>query len=207
MVGNAAHGAGMTVASYPSTLVTHLVLAIVLTASTTAAAQGDAAQQAAQRLDRFAARPELSSENRFLHEQAAALLERWRQAPPQSFLAGRMELAYTISSMRANASSRLETSAKATTRARRQDGSCRGIWSALISGCRKASIFRHRRRIPPATIVVAARHLYQVARSAYHERDYGRVRLLSQAARDVLDALEMLAQAGRGVPDPPRIPD
>ena len=52
-----------------------------------------------------------------------------------------------------------------------------------------------------------ARRLYQVARAAYDDREYARVRLLSEASRDIIMAVERLAQAEMGVPDPPRLPE
>lgn len=181
--------------------------ALVLTAAHPAA-QDDPIRTAAYRLAVLSSRANLSPENVFVHEQAGSLLERWRKAAPGSFLAGRLELATTDL---LNASEHILASREPS-----NTGDASEETRRLIARDLERTYFRiqegdyfsrQSQEAQAPQYVQIARRLYQLARAAYDDKLYARVRRLSDASREVISALERLAQAGKGVPDPPRLPE
>jgi hypothetical protein len=53
--------------------------------------------------------------------------------------------------------------------------------------------------------VRTAQRLYQQARAAYDAREYRRARHLADAAQEVIEGLENLAQAAVRIPEPPKL--
>ena len=172
------------------------------------AAQTDPIKQVSERLSQLMARSGGTDETAFLHDQAESLIERWRSAPAGSFQAERLELA---------ADDLLDASEHLlAARSLRNGGNADEETRRLMARDLERTYFRlqeggyfagQAQERNAAQYVVTARRVYQLARAAYDERDYARVRLLSQAAREIISGLERLAQAAFGVPDPPRLPE
>ena len=172
------------------------------------AAQNEPPRETMQRVRALTSRLELPPENVFLHEQISVMLERCRRAPAGAFLVERLHLAMLDL---IDASERLlEARSAPATEDRSEDT------RHLMARDLERTYFRIQqgdyfvRQFPGASgpqFARLARRVYQLARAAYDEREYARVRLLSQASQDVVMALERLAQAEVGVPDPPRLPE
>jgi hypothetical protein len=172
------------------------------------AAQGDPIRRASERLGHLVARPGGTDETMFLHEQAESLIERWRRAPAGSFQAERLELAtddLLDASEHLLAARGLRPGGEADEETRRlMARDLERTYFRLREGAYFAGQAQERNA---QQYVVAARRIYQLARAAYDEREYARVRLLSEGAREIISGLERLAQAAFGVPDPPRLPE
>lgn len=185
-----------------------LAVTLLVAAGMSAGVQDDALRQAAQRLSTLSSRTQLTAENRFLHERVSALLERRRKAPAGSFLAGRLELA--IQDL-LDASERILEVPNGRERDDRSEATrrlmARDLERTYFSLQEGDYFARQSEEQNASQYVIAARRLYQFARAAYDERDYGRVRRLSQASRQIIGGLEKVAQAARGVPDLPRLPE
>lgn len=183
-------------------------IVLLCIATLPAAAQGDPVKQAAERLAQLTARSAGTDETVFLHEQAAYLINRWRRAPSGSFLAGRLELAtrdLLDASETILAARGLRTGGAADEDTRRlMARDLERTYFRLQEGAYFAGQAQEQNA---SQYVAVARRIYQLARAAYDDLDYDRVRLLSQAAREIVSGLERLAQAARGVPDPPRLPE
>ncbi|MGH9257791.1 MAG: hypothetical protein ACRD3C_24800 [Vicinamibacterales bacterium] len=183
-----------------------LVLVVPLVAGSPTAAQDEPIREAAQRLRNLSARPDLTSENAFLHEQVGSLVERLRKAPPGSFVAGRLELAVKDlldASERIIESRNGRLSRDASEETRRL--MARDLERTYFRIQQADYFSRQSQESSGPQYVWVARRLYQLGRAAYDEREYARVRLLSEACRNIIGALELLAQAVAGVPDPPRL--
>lgn len=202
--------------------VTFFALALLFTAAPYLQAQGDdrrsrrdeqrkaeSIQKISQRLDRLSSRPNLLQENHFLHNQVSALLERSRQAPAGSYLLGRLQSAmgdlldaseYILESQEGRRE-RDDDTEEASRRAARD---LERSYFRIMQG----DYFASQSRENNATeYVLTARRLYQQARAAYDAADYRRARRLAEAGREVISALESLAQATVPVPEPPKLPE
>jgi hypothetical protein len=181
-------------------------LLLLLAVLTPAATQNEPPRDTVLRLRALTARTDLDPQNVFLHEQVALMIERCRRAPVGAFLVERLHLA-----MR----DLLEASERIVEARTGRPGDDRTEETRrLMARDLERTYFRIQqgdyfsRQFPDSSgpqYVRTARLLYQLARAAYDDREYVRVRLLSEAARDIVMALERLAQAEVGVPDPPRI--
>jgi hypothetical protein len=180
----------------------------LLVGAAPAAAQNEPPRDTMQRLRNLTARTDLAPENTFLHEQVALMAERCRRAPPNAFLVERLHLAmlHLI-----DASERLLEARSGRPADDRSEDT-----RHLMARDLERTYFRVQQGdyfvgqfqgSSGPHYVRLARRFYQLARAKYDERDYERVRLLSQASQDVIMALERLAQAEVGVPDPPRLPE
>lgn len=182
--------------------------ALLLTAIAPVAGQEDRIRLAAQRLSSLTAKPNPTAENQFVLQQASALLDKWRRVPPDAFIAGRLELA--VQDL-LDASERLTEAHMSPDRNDASEETRRLMARDLertYFRLQEGDYFsRQATESNAAQYVVAARRVYQLARVAYDEKSYARVRTLSQASRDIISSLERLAQAARGVPDPPRLPE
>jgi hypothetical protein len=183
-------------------------LAVLLVLAAPAAGQNEPLRDSVQRLRVLTAKSDLTPESSFLHDQIAILIERCRRAPADSFPAERLQLA--ISDL-LDASERV-MQARTTRPANDRSEETRRLMARDL----ERTYFRIQQGDYFSTqfqdasggqYVRVARRLYQIARAAYDDREYGRVRLLSEAARDIIMGLERLAQAEMGVPDPPRLPE
>jgi hypothetical protein len=191
--------------------VTHisLVLVIAVALATGAAAQDDPLRDTVQRLRALTSRTDLTPENVFLHEQIGILVDRSRRAPAGwSFLVERLDLAMKDF---LDASERIVESRSGRLGDDRSEEMrflmARDLERTYFRIQQGDYFARQSQGSSGAQYVRVARRLYQVARAAYDDREYARVRLLSEASRDIIMGLERLAQAEMGVPDPPRLPE
>ena len=185
-----------------------LALVIVAALAPGAAAQDDPFRDTVQRLRALTSRTDLTPENVFLHDQVGVLIERCRRAPADSFLVERLDLA--IRDL-LDASERI-LEARSGRLADDRSEEMRFLMARDLERTyfriQQGDYFaRQSQGASGSQHVRVARRLYQVARAAYDDREYARVRLLSEAARDIIMGVERLAQAEMGVPDPPRLPE
>jgi hypothetical protein len=158
-----------------------------------------------RRLERYSAARELTMERKFLHARAADLLERVRGAPAGSFPLRRLFEA--VDSV-LDASEEIETSTG--NRGCRDDDDCgnrqdtaRDLERTYFRVMQGDYYAKQSKETNADEYVRTARRLYQFARQAYDAADYRRAQRLADAAREVTEALENLAQAAVPVPDPP----
>ncbi len=192
-----------------------LVLALVFTASLYVEAQGRRSEErkarslgrVSRQLDRLSSTPDLSQESRFLHEQAASLLERASQTPAGS------DLFYRLESAMENL---LDASGQILrTRPRERDTNIEAARRRAVRDLERSYFrvlqgdyfARQSQESNAAEYVVTARQLYQLARAAYDEGDLRRARNLAEASRRVTSGLEDLALAAVPLPEPPRLPE
>ena len=185
-----------------------LALMIVVALRADSAAQDDPFRDTVYRLRVLTAATDLTAENVFLHEQIGVVLERCRRAPAGSFLVERLTLAMNDL---LDASGRIvEAKRNPPSDDRSEDmrfDMARDLERTYFRIQQGDYFARQSQGASGAQYVRVARRLYQVARAAYDDREYARVRLLSEASRDIIMAVERLAQAEMGVPDPPRLPE
>ena len=185
-----------------------LALLIVAALAAGGAAQEDHLRDTVQRLRALTSRTDLTPENVFLHEQIAILIERCRRAPAGSFHVERLVLAMTDL---LDASERVVEARVARPNDDRSEEMrflmARDLERTYFRIQQGDYFARQSQAASGGQYVRVARRLYQVGRAAYDDREYGRVRLLSEAARDIIMGVERLAQAEIGVPDPPRLPE
>jgi hypothetical protein len=181
---------------------------IVVALRTDSAAQDDPFRDTVHRLRVLTAATDITPENTFLHEQVAVVLERCRRAPAGSFLVERLSLAMNDL---LDASGRIiEAKRNPPSDDRSEDmrfDMARDLERTYFRIQQGDYFARQSQGASGGQYVRVARRLYQVARAAYDDREYARVRLLSEASRDIIMAVERLAQAEMGVPDPPRLPE
>ena len=167
-----------------------------------------ALQDTLTELNRLSAMPNLSEENRFLHERVSSLLEVSREAPADSYLFDRLESAMDdlldasehILDLGADGRGRNETVEEIRQRTARQ-------LERTYFRTQQGDYFAGQSQESNSSeYVLTARRLYQLARAAYDAEDYRRARIVAEASREVIDALESLAQAAVPIPDPPRLP-
>ena len=189
---------------------TRIPLALVIVAALRAggAAQDDPFRETVYRLRVLTTTTDLTPENVFLHEQIGVVLERCRRAPAGSFLVERLNLAMTDL---LDASERIIEAKRSPSSDDRSEEMrflmARDLERTYFRIQQGDYFARQSQGASGSQYVRAARRLYQVARAAYDDREYARVRLLSEASRDIIMAVERLAQAEMGVPDPPRLPE
>lgn len=185
-----------------------LALAIVLALAGSGAAQEDPYRDAVGRLRLLTSRADLTPENEFLHEQIGLLIERCRRAPAGSFHAERLALAMKDL---LDASERVVEARVARPNDDRSEEMrflmARDLERTYFRIQQGDYFARQSQGASGSQYVRVARRLYQIARAAYDEREYARVRLLSEASRDIIMGVERLAQSEMGVPDPPRLPE
>lgn len=147
-----------------------------------------------------------SEESVFLHERAAELLHRVKEAR------GGEEYRFDRLSRAADslleASERILDSAKP---AKENDDDDQREAARELERCyfrvKQADYFaRQAREAEEKAYLLHIRRIYQQARSAYDLKDYRKARLLADAAEETVDALERLAQARIRIPEPPRLP-
>ena len=185
-----------------------LVLILVAALATGGAAQEDPLRDTVQRLRALTSRADLTPENVFLDEQVGLLIERCRRAPAGSFVVERLDLAMKDF---LDASERI-SEAKSGRLGDDRSEEMRFLMARDLERTyfriQQGDYFERQSQGSSVTQYVrVARRLYQVARAAYDDREYARVRLLSEASRDIIMGVERLAQAEIGVPDPPRLPE
>jgi hypothetical protein len=159
-----------------------------------------------QRLNRLASDPELSEEQRFLHDRVGELMKRARETPGGSYVFGRLEEA--IDDL-LDASDELRDSRRASNddeeEDRARERTARELEQTYFR-VRQGDYFAKQSGDPHALDYVrTSQRLYQQARAAYDAQEYRRSRHLGGAAEEVIAGLENLAQAAVRIPDPPKL--
>ena len=161
------------------------------------------------RLNRLASRPDLSEEQLFLHARVSELLDRARQAPAGSYLFDRLDSAIDDLLDASGELERVKTPDDDVERedreAEAQRRTARDLEGAYFR-VQQGEYFGEQSGDPKAgEYVRLAQRLYQQGRSAYDSGKYWRARQLADAAREVIDSLEGLAQAAVRIPELPRL--
>jgi len=166
--------------------------------------QRERLKELSEKLARWQRAPQPSETNTYLHQQAAALMERARQAAQEQYRFDRLcraadallEASESIFEAR-EPEKRAEPDDQEDA-ARRLERSYfrlqQGAYFALQCGEAEAGAY-----------VKHARALYQQARGAYDQKQYRKAEKLGEAAGEIIGALERLAQARVRVPEPPRL--
>jgi len=164
----------------------------------------EALEEFSGRLSRLSSDPDLTEEQRFLHERVAELMTRAREAEAGSYLFGRLE--ETMDDL-LDASGELR-------QARRNEGGSNEEGQERTARDLERTYFRVRQGDYFARqsgdshaddYIRLAQRLYQQARAAYDIREFRRARSIADAAREVIEGLENLAQAAVRVPEPPKL--
>jgi hypothetical protein len=166
-------------------------------------------RRVSQHLNRLSSRPELTQENRFIHEQVSSLLDRSRQAPAGSYLFDRLHSAMEdllnasehILDSRQTGNDRDGNTEAAKRRIARD---LERTYFRIQQGDYFASQSQERNA---AEYVLTARRLYQLARVAYDQASHFQARRLADASREVISSLESLAQAAMPNAEPPKLPE
>jgi hypothetical protein len=201
-----------------------LFLAVLLVAPSSLQAQGEQRrsrrpteeqkkaemlEKVSNRLSRLTARSDLTPEHLFLHDQVAALTERARAAAAGSYLLDRLGSAMED----LLDASELITPPESAGRDREEAGeeaqrrTARDLERTYFRIQQGDYFAGQAQESNAAQYVLTARRLYQQARAAYDSAGYRRARRIAEAAREVISALESLAQAAVPVPQPPRLPE
>ncbi len=161
------------------------------------------------RLNRLASRPDLSEEQLFLHARVSELLDRARQAPAGSYLFDRLDSAIDDLLDASGRLQRIKTPDEDVEREDRESEAQRRTARDLertYFRVQQGEYFGEQSGDPKAgEYVRLAQRLYQQGRSAYDGGTYWRARQLADAAREVIDGLEGLAQAAVRIPELPRL--
>lgn len=163
-----------------------------------------------QRLNRLTSRSQdLFEEQRFLHARVSELLDRAREAPAGSYLFDRLESAMDDF---LDASEELreirepgEDEAKEDRQRGAQQRTARELEKAYFRVKQGDYFGRQSKDAHAKEYVRLAGRLYQQGRLAYDSGKYWRARRFAEAAREVIDGLESLAQAAVRVPEPPKL--
>ena len=161
------------------------------------------------RLNRLASKPDLSEEQLFLHARVSELLDRARQAPAGSYLFDRLDSAIDDLLDASGRLQRIKTPDDDVEREDRESEAQRRTARDLertYFRVQQGEYFGEQSGDPKAgEYVRLAQRLYQQGRSAYDGGTYWRARQLADAAREVVDSLEGLAQAAVRIPELPRL--
>ena len=161
------------------------------------------------RLNRLASKPDLSEEQLFLHARVSELLDRARQAPAGSYLFDRLDSAIDDLLDSSGRLQRIKTPDDDVEREDRESEAQRRTARDLertYFRVQQGEYFGEQSGDPKAgEYVRLAQRLYQQGRSAYDSGKYWRARQLADAAREVVDSLEGLAQAAVRIPELPRL--
>ena len=161
------------------------------------------------RFNRLASDPELAEEQHFLHERVQELMERARQAEAGSYLFGRLEEAMDDL---LDASDELRDARRVPQdndndddEQEAQERTARDLEQAYFR-VRQGDYFARQSGEPQGkNYAQTAQRLYQQARAAYDGKEFRRARHLADAAREVIEGLENLAQAAVRIPEPPKL--
>ena len=157
-----------------------------------------------RRLNKVASGPEFSPESQFLHGRIAALLNRAREAPAGSYVLGRLLAASddlldgSEELIKAGATRKNEGNGA-------QEKAARDLERSYFRIKEGEYFARQSKENDAGDYVGTSKRLYQQARAAYDANHYWRSRRLAEAAREVIDALENLAQAAVRIPEPPKL--
>jgi hypothetical protein len=161
-----------------------------------------------ERLNALASKPEVSEEQIFLHARVSELLGRAREAPAGSYLFDRLESAIDDLLDASRELQRIRRPDEDEDAEDRESDAQRETARDLEKTyfrVRQGEYFAEQSGAPKAgEYVRLAQRLYQQGRSAYDGGRYWRARRFADAAREVIEGLEGLAQAAVRIPEPPR---
>jgi hypothetical protein len=159
------------------------------------------------RLNRFASDPEASEEQRFLHERVQELMERARAAEAGSYLFGRLEEAIDgfLDASDELRDARREPPNDDDDERDAQQRTARDLEQTYFRVRQGDYFARQSGDSQGNSYAQMAQRLYQQARAAYDVKQYRRARNLADAAREVIEGLENLAQAAVRIPEPPKL--
>jgi hypothetical protein len=155
-----------------------------------------------RRFNRQTAFRNLSPETEFLHARATALMDRAHQAEAGSYLFGRLE--NTIDNL-LDAVEEIAKSEETGDDDDTQERAAKDLERAYFRVRQGDYFARMSTEGDSKAYVKTAQALYQKGRGAYEMKQYHKARRLAEAAREVIDALEDLAQAAVRIPDPPQL--
>ena len=162
-----------------------------------------------RRLNRQAADAGLVDEQRFLHDRIGELLQTAREAPGDSYLFGRLDDA--IDDL-LDASDELRDARRPRDNDdddgdedKDRERTARELEQTYFRVTQGDYFARQSRDAHGNDFVRTAQRLYQQARAAYDAREYRRARHLADAAQEVIEGLENLAQAAVRIPEPPKL--
>jgi hypothetical protein len=162
-----------------------------------------------RRLNRLAADAGLVDEQRFLHDRIGELLQTAREAPGDSYLFGRLDDA--IDDL-LDASDELRDARRPRDNGdddgdedKDRERTARELEQTYFRVTQGDYFARQSRDAHGNDFVRTAQRLYQQARAAYDAREYRRARHLADAAQEVIEGLENLAQAAVRIPEPPKL--
>ena len=155
-----------------------------------------------RRFNRQTAFRSLSPQTEFLHARATALMDRARQAEAGSYLFGRLE--NTIDNL-LDAVEEIAKSEETGDDDDTQERAAKDLERAYFRVRQGDYFARMSTEGDSKAYVKTAQALYQKGRGAYEMKQYRKARRLAEAAREVIDALEDLAQAAVRIPDPPQL--
>lgn len=159
-----------------------------------------------QRLKKSTCRAAADPECGFAHARAEQLLARAHQAPAKSFLFGRLESAIDDLLDAVEVLRKLDEGGK-------DDDDPEGAMKKSARDLER-TYFRLKQgeyfvkfsgEDDGAAYAAASQRLYQRARKAYDQKDYRRARRYGEAARELINGLENLAQAAAPLREPPRL--
>jgi hypothetical protein len=163
-----------------------------------------------RRARKSCARQVTSLEHPFLCARATALIERAALEPPGSYVYERLEdgidnlldaageIAASLEPLRDNSNKDKDEDPSD-----QQRDTARELERAYFRVLQADYFARQSREPDAAEYVQVSRRLYQAARAAYDQREHRRARRRAEAAREVVSALEALAQAAVRMPEPP----
>jgi hypothetical protein len=161
------------------------------------------------RLNTLASRPDVSEEQQFLHARVSELLDRAREAPAASYLFDRLESAMDGLLDASRQLERIrrpdEDEGEEDRRSDAQRETARELEKVYFRVQQGEYFGEQSAETNAGDYVRLAQRLYQQGRSAYDGGRYWRARRYADAAREVVNGLEGLAQAAVRIPEPPRL--
>jgi hypothetical protein len=164
--------------------------------------------ESSERLNRLASGSAVSEEQLFLHERVQELIVRAREIEAGSYLFARLaeamdDLLDASEELRDARRDRRDDDDDDEQEA--QERTARDLEQTYFR-VRQGNYFAEQSGDPQGKSYVRLAHrLYQQARAAYDGKRYGQARDLADAAREVIEGLENLAQAAVRIPDPPKL--
>ena len=156
-----------------------------------------------ERLNRYSTDEVQTPERRFLSERVTELLTRCREEIGNDYRFGRLTAA---ADDLLDASEQIEDAfAEAPRRSDTRERAARELEDTYFDLIRGEHFAQQSGDRYAKDYVKAARRIYQQARASYEQEQYAQARDLGEAAREIVDGLESLAQAAVRVPTPPKL--
>ena len=165
--------------------------------------QRERIEELSQKLSRRLAMSKPSEEHAFLHERAAALIERLKKSRNDEYVFDR--LARAANSVLEASERIFDSLAQDDNEDDTKEKAARNLQRYYFR-LQQADYFGNMSGDPDwKTFARHSRMLYQKARSAFDAGSYRKAKKLGEASSYLVGALENLAQAAVRVPDPPRL--